>query len=152
MTIGNSLPLLIPHVTMNTRAGDNHNQVASAQRNIMQNYNTEWELQQVVKLSAVDKDIRRLQAKRTAIVAKTVNPSTLTPNPNLSALQLATFNPVEQHFALTFPVPVPQPWTMTGYATPFQTALFGVPGGQLMAGTGTQVGLQLDTSMLQPPS
>ena len=43
------------HVTMNTRAGDNHSQVASAQRNIMQHYSTEWELQQVVELSAVDK-------------------------------------------------------------------------------------------------
>ena len=41
---------------------------------------------------------------------------------------------------------------MSGYATPFQTSLFGVPGGQLMAGPGTQVGLQLPTSMSQPPA
>ena len=74
--IGNSLPTLNSHATMNTRAGDNHSQVASAQRNIMQHYSTELELQHVVELSAVDEEIRRLQAKRTAIVAGTVDPST----------------------------------------------------------------------------
>ena len=52
-TIGNSLPTLNPNATMNTRAGDNHSQVASAQRNIMQHYSTELELQQVVELNAV---------------------------------------------------------------------------------------------------
>ena len=137
---------------MNIRAGDNLSQVASAQRNIMQHYSTELKLQQVVELSAVDKEIRRLQAKRTAIVAGTVDPSTSTPNPNLTAPQSATLNPFGQPFASTLPFPVAQPWTMPGYATPFQTSLFGVPGGQLMAGAGTQVGLQLPTSMSQPPA
>ena len=130
---------------MNTRAGDNHSQVASAQRNIMQHYSTEMELQQVVELSAVDEEIRRLQAKRTAIVAGTIDPSTSTPNPNLSAPQSATLNPFAQPFASTLPFPVFQPWTMSGYATPFQTSLFGVLNGPLKAGAGTQVGLQLPT-------
>ena len=53
-TIGNSLPTLNTYVIMNTLAGDNLSQVASAQRNIMQHYSTELELQQVVELSAVD--------------------------------------------------------------------------------------------------
>ena len=60
--IGNSLPTLNTHMIMNTRAGDNLSQVASAQQNIMQHYSTELELQQVVVLSAVDEEIRRLQA------------------------------------------------------------------------------------------
>ena len=137
---------------MNTQAGDNHDQVASALRNIMQHYNTELELQQVVELSAVYEKIRRLQVKRTAIVAETVDPSTSNPNPNLCAPQSATINPFAQHFASTLPFPIPQLWTMSGYATPFQTSLFGVPGGQLMAVAGTKVGLQLPTSMSQPPA
>ncbi len=137
---------------MNTRAGDNHSQVRSAQQNIMLHYNSELELQQVMELSAVDKEIRRLQAKWTAIVAGIVDPSTSTPNPNLSALQSATLNPFAQPFASTLPFPVPQLWTMSGYATPFQTSMFRVPGRQLMAGAGTQVGLQLPTSMSQPPA
>ena len=128
-TIENSLPTLNTHRTMNTRAGDNLSQVASAQRNIMQHYSTELELQQVVELSAVDEEIRRLQAKRTAIVAGTVDPSTLTPNPNRSAPQSATLNPFVQPFASTLPFPVAQPWTMSRYETPFQTSLFGVPNG-----------------------
>ena len=112
-TIGNSLPTLNTHAIMNTRAGDNLSQVASAQRNIMQHYSTELELQQVVKLSAVDEEIRRLQAKRTAIVAGTVDFSTSTPNPNLSAPQSASLNPFVQPFASTLPFPVPQAWTMS---------------------------------------
>ena len=142
-TIRNSLPSLNPHATTNTRAGDNHNQVASAKRNIMKLYSTTFELQQVVELSAVDEEIRRLQVKWTAIVACTVDPSTSTPNPNLSAPQSATLNAFAQPFGSTQLFPVPQPWTMSGYATPFQTSLLGVPGGQLIAGAGTQVGLQL---------
>ena len=63
---------------MNTRAGDNNSQVASAQRYIMHHYSTELELQQVVELSAVDEEIRLLQVKRTAIVAGSVKPSTST--------------------------------------------------------------------------
>ena len=124
-TIGNSLPTLNTHATMNTRAGDNISQVASAQRNIMQHYSTELELQQVVDLNAVDEEIRRLQAKQTAIVAKTVDFSTSTPNPNLSAPQSVTLNLFVQPFASTLPFLVPQPWTMSGYGTPFQTSLFG---------------------------
>ena len=92
-TIGNSLPPLNLHATMNTRTGDNHSQVASAQRNIMQHYSTELELQQVMELNAVDEEIRRFQAKRTAIVVGTVDFSTSTLNPNLSAPQSATLNP-----------------------------------------------------------
>ena len=42
---------------MNTLAGNKHNQVADAQRNNMQHYSTEWELQQVVELSAVNEEI-----------------------------------------------------------------------------------------------
>ena len=137
---------------INTRAGDNFSQVASAQRNIMQHNSTELELQKVVELSAVDEEIRRLQAKRIAIVPGTVDPSTSTPNPNLSAPQPAILNPFVQPFASTLLFPAAQPWTMSGYATPFQTSLLGVPGGQLMAGAGTQVRLQLPTSMLQPPA
>ena len=34
---------------------------------------------------------------------------------------------------------------MPGYATSIQKLFFGVPGGQLMAGTGTQIGLQYTT-------
>ena len=41
-TIRNLIPTLNPHVTTNMRVGDNHSQVASAQRNIMQHYSTEW--------------------------------------------------------------------------------------------------------------
>ena len=41
---------------------------------------------------------------------------------------------------------------MSGYATPFQTSLFGVSGGVLMPGAGTQVGLQLPTSMSKLPA
>ena len=41
---------------------------------------------------------------------------------------------------------------MSGYATPSQTSLFGVPGGQLITGAGTQVGLQLPTSVSQLPA
>ena len=118
----------------------------------MQHYSTEWELQQVVELSAVDEEIRRLQAKRTAIVARTVDPSTSTPNLNLSTPQSATLNPFAQPFVSTLSCPVPQPCTMSEYATPFQTWLFGVPGGQLLAGAGSQVGLQLPTSVSQPPA
>ena len=47
---------------MNTRLGDNYNQGVSAQQIIMQHYSTEWELQQLMELSAVDEEIRRLQA------------------------------------------------------------------------------------------
>ncbi len=61
-TIGNPPPTLNPHVTLNTRVGDNYNQGVSAQRNIMQHYSTEWEMQQVMEISAVDEEIRRLQA------------------------------------------------------------------------------------------
>ena len=98
-TIGNSLPTLNTNAIKNTRAGDTLSQVASAQRNIMQHYSMELELQQVMELSAVDEEIRRLQAKRTAIVAGTVDPSTSTPNPNLRASKSATLNPFVQPFA-----------------------------------------------------
>ncbi len=59
----------------------------------MQHNSTELELQQVVELSAVDEEIRRVQAKRTANVAGTVDPSTSILNPNLSVPQSATLNP-----------------------------------------------------------
>ena len=113
-TIKNLLPTLNTHAIMNMRAGGNLSQVASAQRNIMHHYCTELELQQVVKLSSVDDEIRRLQAKRTAIVAGTVDPSTSTPNTNLSAPQSANLNPFVQPFASTLPFSVAQPWTMSG--------------------------------------
>ena len=118
----------------------------------MQHYSTELELQHLVELSAVDEEKRRLQEKRTAIVAGTVDPFTSTPNSNLRALQSATFNQFAQPCASTLTVSVPQPWTMSGYATPLQTSLIGVPGRQLMAGANTQVKLQLLTSMSQPPA
>ena len=82
--IGHPLPPLNAHVAMNTRVGDNHNQVASAQRNIMQHYSTKWEMQQVQELRAVDEEIRRLQAKRAALVTGGGDPSTSTPNRTLA--------------------------------------------------------------------
>ena len=56
-TIGNPPPTLNPYVTMNTRVGDNYNH--GAQRNIMQHYSTELEMQQVMELSAVDEEIKQ---------------------------------------------------------------------------------------------
>ena len=103
-----------------------------------------------MELSVVDEEIRRLQAKRTGIVAGTIDPSNSTTNPSLSAPHSATLNSFAQPFVSTLPVSVLRAWTMSGYATPFQTSLFGVPGGQLMAGVGTQMGLQLLISMSQP--
>ena len=88
-------------------------------------------MQQVMEISAVDEEIRRLQAKRSVLAAGVADPSTSTPNPNLSGPQSANSNPFVQPFASTLPLPVLQPWTMPGYATLPQIPLFGVPGGQL---------------------
>ena len=140
---------------MNTRAGNNHNQVASVQRNIMQHYSTKYELQQTQEPSAVDEEIKRLQEKRAAMVAGNGDPSTSTLNPNLSGPQQTTLNPFAQPFASTLPFPVPQPRKMPGLATSFQTPLFGCPGTKLMEGTVTQMRLQAPTSVAissaQPP-
>ena len=106
-TIGNSIPFLNSHVVINILVRDNHNQVESTQRNIMQHYSTKWKLQQVMELSAVDEEIRRLHAKQIAIVAWTVDPFTLTLNPKLSAPSSATLNPFAQPFASTLFFPIP---------------------------------------------
>ena len=49
----------------------------------------EWETQQVQELSADEEDLKRIQArinaKRAALATGTGDPSTSTPNPNLSA-------------------------------------------------------------------
>ena len=118
----------------------------------MHYYSTEWKMQQVMELSAVDKEIRRLLAKRVAHVVGGGDPSTSTPNPNLSAPQSATLNPFVQHLASTLPLPVLQPWTMQGFATALQTPLFKAQGGQLMTGAGTHTGQQVPTSVPQPPA
>ena len=141
-TVGNPISALNPHVTMNTQIKDNHNQVASVQRNIMQHYSTELELHQVMELSAVDKEIRRLQMKRTAMAVGNGDQFTSTPNPNLSGPQSVTLNPFVQPFASTLPFPALRPWTMPGYVASPHIPLFGVPGGHLMAGAGTQMGIQ----------
>ena len=132
-TIGNPPSTLNPHVTMNTRVGDNNNQ--GAQRSIMQHYSTELEMQQVIKLSAVDEEIQRLQAKRSALAVGIADLSATTSNPNLSGLKSATPNLFAQPFVSTVPLPIIQPWTMLEYAKLPKIPLFRVPGGQLMACT-----------------
>ena len=73
------------------------------------------------------------------------DPSTSTPNPNLSGPSQAILNPFVQPFAPTLPFTAPQPWTMPGYVASPPIPLFGAIGGQLMVGTGTQMGIQNTT-------
>ena len=109
-------------------------------------------MQQVIKLSVVNKEIKRLQAKHTAIVvAGTGNPATSTPNPNINRLSQTPLNPLALPFALTLPFPLPQPWKMPVYAISFKTPLCEIPGGKLMASTNTQMGLQVPTSAAKLP-
>ena len=63
-------------------------------------------MQQVMELSAVDDEIKRLQAKRSALAVGIAYLFTSTQNPNLSGPQSATSNTFVQPFASTLFLPV----------------------------------------------
>ena len=88
-TVGNSLPPPNAYLPANEQIGNPYNQVVGAQGNLSHRSSTEWETQLVQQLSADEEDLKRIQArinaKRAAPATGIGDPSTSTPNPNLSA-------------------------------------------------------------------
>ena len=104
-TIGNSFPPPTAYLAANAQIGNQSNQVVGAQQNLSHRYSTDWKTQFVQEVSADEEDLRRIQATNNATRADqaigTVDPSTSTPIPNLTAQQQANFNLYVRPFAPT---------------------------------------------------
>ena len=92
-TAGNELQPPNAYWPANAPIENSFNQVVGAQQNISHRYSTEWETKLIQELSPDEEDLKRIKAKinakRAALTTGTADPSTSTPNPNLSAQQKA---------------------------------------------------------------